>query len=456
MKMNPVRILTFLSLTLCSALPAAAKPNIIAIMADDMGFECMSSNGRTSYQTPHLDRLAKGGIRFTHAHSQPICTPSRVQLMTGIYNNRNYLKFGFLDPASTTFAQLMKKAGYATCVAGKWQLEGGLQGPTNFGFDEYCLWQLTRRPSRYANPGLEVNGKLKDYRKGEYGPDLVSDFICEFIERKKDAPFFVYYPMILPHWPFEPTPDSPDYDKTAKGGKGQAQPKYFKDMVSYTDKIVGKIDTKLDSLGLREDTLLLFIGDNGTATSVTSQLNGKPYRGGKGSPRDNGTHVPMVASWPGTVPKGHVSSTLVDLSDWLPTICELGGAKVPKQLGLRGVSFAPLLKGNTEFKGRDHIYCWYERNGKREKASQHTRNRRYKLYADEKFYDVTRDPDEKNPLPINTLSEEVLAHYKKLKASLDAELAITEASAAHIAARLTALKGAKRTSNKKPTKKTLK
>ena len=304
MKMNPVRILTFLSLSLCSALTAPAKPNIIAIMADDMGFECMSSNGRTSYQTPHLDRLAKGGIRFTHAHSQPICTPSRVQLMTGIYNNRNYLKFGFLDPASTTFAQLMKKAGYATCVAGKWQLEGGLQGPTNFGFDEYCLWQLTRRPSRYANPGLEVNGKLKDYRKGEYGPDLVSDFICEFIERKKDAPFFVYSPMILPHWPFEPTPDSSDYDKTFPGAKGIGKMKYFKDMVSYTDKLVGKVVDKLEALGLREKTLVIFTGDNGTYVKIVSDLNGSKYPGGKGSTRDNGTHVPLVASWPGTAPAG--------------------------------------------------------------------------------------------------------------------------------------------------------
>ena len=198
-----------LLLSLCSA-AWAGKPNIVVIMADDMGYECMSANGWTDYETPHLDRLAARGIRFTHAHSQPICTPSRVQLMTGIYNNRNYLKFGLLDPAATTFGHLLKKAGYATAVAGKWQLEGGMDAPRAFGFDEYCLWQLTRRPSRYPNPGLEVNGEEKDYTDGEYGPDLVSDFLCDFMERKKDGPFFVYYPMILPHWPYEPTPDSPD------------------------------------------------------------------------------------------------------------------------------------------------------------------------------------------------------------------------------------------------------
>jgi arylsulfatase A len=123
-------------------------PNIVLIMADDMGYECVGANGGTSYRTPNLDRLASGGLRFEHGYSQPLCTPSRVQIMTGIYNQKNYVRFGILAPDQTTFAHLLKKAGYATCVAGKWQLLGGFDGPQHFGFDEYCLWQLTRRPGR--------------------------------------------------------------------------------------------------------------------------------------------------------------------------------------------------------------------------------------------------------------------------------------------------------------------
>ena len=136
---------------------AAGEPNIVLIMAGDMGYECVTANGGESYSTPNLDRLARGGMRFEDCYSQPICTPSRVQLMTGIYNQRNYIRFGLLDSAVTTFGHLAKRAGYATCIGGKWQLENGLKGPNHFGFDEYCLWQVTRRPSRYPNPGLKVN-----------------------------------------------------------------------------------------------------------------------------------------------------------------------------------------------------------------------------------------------------------------------------------------------------------
>lgn len=109
-------------------------------------------------------------MRFEHCYSQPICTPSRVQLMTGIYNQRNYIRFGLLDPAVTTFGHLAKRAGYATCIGGKWQLENGLKGPNHFGFDEYCLWQVTRRPSRYPNPGLKVNStqRYKLHRDGRF------------------------------------------------------------------------------------------------------------------------------------------------------------------------------------------------------------------------------------------------------------------------------------------------
>ena len=136
--MKKILATLFIALSSLSA-HAAQKTNVIVIMADDMGYECVSANGETGYKTPHIDRLMAEGMRFTNCHSQPICTPSRVQIMTGIYNHRNYLKFGLLDPAATTFGHLFKNAGYKTCVAGKWQLLGGLEGPNHFGFDEYCL-----------------------------------------------------------------------------------------------------------------------------------------------------------------------------------------------------------------------------------------------------------------------------------------------------------------------------
>jgi len=397
---------------------AAGKPNVVLIMADDMGYECVTANGGESYSTPNLDRLAKGGMRFEHCYSQPICTPSRVQLMTGIYNQRNYIRFGLLDPTVTTFGHLAMRVGYATCIGGKWQLENGLKGPSHFGFDEYCLWQVTRRPSRYPNPGLEVNSTLRDYSAGKYGPDLVVDYLCDFLERKKDEPFFLYYPMILPHWPFEPTPDSADWNPKAKGVlKGQGRKKYFADMVAYTDKMVGRLVAKLEQLGLRDNTLVMFIGDNGTAVGVESILNGKVVVGAKGQLIDTGNHVPFIANWPGTIPAGKVNRDLVDFSDFLPTICDTIGATVPAKLKIDGQSFLPQLNGKTG-SPRKWTYCWYSRNGGM-KGDEYARTQRYKLHRDDRLIDVANDPLEVNPLDtgkLNAATRKTFAMLQKVLA----------------------------------------
>src|SRR5688572_25386512 len=176
----------FLLVTVLTA--AERKPNVILIMADDFGYEAVTANGGESYKTPHLDRLAATGMRFEHCHVQPLCTPTRVQLMTGIYNVRNYVEFGLLDPNATTFAHLLKKAGYATGICGKWQLGQAKELPQHFGFDESFLWQHTRRPPRYANPGLEHNGAEKDFNRGDYGPKLINDFAIDFVARHRDRP----------------------------------------------------------------------------------------------------------------------------------------------------------------------------------------------------------------------------------------------------------------------------
>lgn len=145
-------------------------------MADDLGYECIGANGCHDYKTPELDKLAAAGVRFTHCFSNPICNPSRVKIMTGMSNVRNYVRFGLLDRKQKTFAHTFKAAGYTTCIAGKWQLGNEKDAPRHFGFDQSCLWQHMRKrtrdgqpyDSRFSNPRVEVNGELKDYNNGEY------------------------------------------------------------------------------------------------------------------------------------------------------------------------------------------------------------------------------------------------------------------------------------------------
>jgi arylsulfatase A len=385
----------------------ADRPNVLLIMADDFGYECVSVNGG-GYRTPHLDRLAAGGARFERCYAQPLCTPTRVQLMTGQYNQRNYVRFGYLDPTQQTFAQWFRTAGYATGVYGKWQLGGGYKGPGHFGFDDYCLWQLNRRPPRYANPGLEINGKQVDYKAGEYGPDLVSDHLCAFFEKNRDKPFFAYYPMMLTHGPFEPTPDSPAYRKDALGpegsGKRIANKKHFADMVVYADKIIGKIVAKLDALGLREKTIIVFTGDNGTGRPITSQLNGKPYPGGKGRTTAAGMHVPLIVNWPGKIAPRQVVRDLVDFTDLAPTLLDATRVPRPKDWPLDGHSLWPRLSG-AKAEPRNWIYSWYARDGGRS-GTTFARGEHLKLYGDGALYDVERDPEEKTPLRSADLSEQ--------------------------------------------------
>ncbi|MHC4737828.1 MAG: sulfatase-like hydrolase/transferase [Planctomycetota bacterium] len=398
---------------------AFRKPNIILIMADDLGYECIGVNGGTSYKTPELDKLAATGIRFEHCYSQPLCTPSRVQIMTGIYNVRNYVRFGELDRKETTFSHLLKANGYVTCVVGKWQLGREVDSPQHFGFDESCLWQHTRRPGRYPNPGLEINGRQVDYHNGEYGPDVVSEYACRFIERNRDKPFLLYYPMILTHCPFEPTPDSSDWNPKSKGSKTyKGNPKYFGDMVRYMDKIVGKLVVKLEELDLRGNTLLLFTGDNGTDEPVVSAMEGREVAGGKGHTTDAGTHVPLIANWPGVIPQRNVCRDLVDFSDFLPTLCECAAVRVPEKPKLDGRSFLGQLKGKKANR-RDWIYCWYSRDGNAENAQEFARNQRYKLYRTGEFYDVNNDVLEKENLAVEIPDQQTRLIRSILQKALD-------------------------------------
>jgi arylsulfatase A len=410
-----------LAAAVSAAPPAAApsRPNVILIMADDLGYETLGCNGGTSYKTPVLDALAAGGVRFTRCNVQPLCTPTRMQLMTGRYNVRNYVDFGRMDPSLKTFGNLFRDAGYVTGIVGKWQLGHDVDLPRKFGFDDACLWQHTRRPGRYRNPGLEINGKEVDYTNGEYGPELVNNHALDFIERNKARPFFLYYPMILTHDPFDATPDSPDYGapaekKKAAGGGGGAG--HFGDMVAYMDKMIGRLVAKLDKLGLRENTVIVFLGDNGTGKGVKSMMGGATVIGGKGATTAAGTHVPLIVSWPGKASAGKVCDDLVDSTDFLPTICEAAGISVPADWAPDGRSFLPQVRGE---KGdpRQWWYCWYAPRGTMVGEFAATAN--HKLYRDGRFYDLTTDPGETKPLAVASLSGEAAAAAEKLRAALD-------------------------------------
>ncbi len=404
----------------------AIQPNIILILADDLGFECIAANGGTSYKTPNIDKLAQKGIRFENYHSQPVSTPTRVQMMTGKYNVRNYLNFGTLKRDQISFANILKVAGYKTAIAGKWQLGKEKDSPQHFGFDTACLWQHTLgntdpegHDSRYSNPILEYNGEVKKYANGAYAPDLLTDFLCNFIDQNKDKPFLAYYPMLLTHCPFVPTPDSKDWNPADKGSLTyEGKTKYFPDMVAYMDKMVGKIVDKIEALGLTENTIIIFTGDNGTETSITSMLNGKSYKGGKGSTKDNGTHTPLIIRWDKAIKAGRVSKNLVDCSDFLPTICDVANAKIPDNLKLDGVSILPYLLGEKETT-REWIYCWYTKSGKLDAVKELVRNSTYKLYKTGEFYNVQSDLQEKNPIAFDSLKPHEKTIYKEFKDVFD-------------------------------------
>lgn len=409
---------SFVSLFAGIGSAAEAKPNIILIMVDDFGYECLTANGGQSYQTPNLDRLAATGMRFEQCHVQPLCTPTRVQLMTGLYNVRNYLNFGTLPRTETTFAQLLKQAGYRTGICGKWQLGREVDSPRHFGFDESCLWQHTRRPPRYANPGLEYNGVEKDFSAGEYGPKLVNDFALDFVTRHKAEPFFLYYPMMLTHDPFQPTPDSRDWDPKATGENVRRNAKHFTDMTAYMDKMIGQLDAKLGELGIRDNTLLLMIGDNGTGRGVSSRFQEADYAGGKGTTTTRGTHVPFIASWPSVMKQPRINRDLISSVDFLPTLCQVAGIAAPEKTD--GVSFLPQLRGESG-QPRDWLYCWYSpRQGADLKVSEFAHDRDYKMYRDGRLFDLATDPFEQRPLEAPALDQPAAVAAKaKLQPVLD-------------------------------------
>lgn len=414
------------------------KPNILLIMADDMGYECVSTYGSDEYHTPRLDQMAAEGVKFNQAYSQPLCTPTRVKIMTGKSNVRNYEYFGYLNPDQKTFGNLLQEAGYKTLIAGKWQLNGiyhDLPGhqdktrPYHFGFDEYCLWQLTKNKQfgeRFADPFIEQN-KEEMRLKGQYGPDVFRDYIMDFMERNQDSSFFVYYPMVLVHDPFVPTPDSEAWQDSSR--RYEKDTAYFADMVAYTDKIVGQLIDKLEQLSLLENTLVIFTGDNGTHPRIyTTMANGSQFRGGKGNTIEAGNHVPFIAYWKGKALAGKEINDMIEFSDILPTL--LDAANVPLQNFVTdGKSFLPTLTNSSQ--ARSYVYQYYNpRWGPWKNDSLHyIFDQNHKLYLDGRFFNVQKDPREKNPLSNDSLDTEAEEKRNFFESELNKKIeAVTQKS----------------------------
>lgn len=437
-------------LSLLSTGDASEKPNILFIMADDVGIEGLSCYGSDSYQTPHLDRLAAEGMRFTHAYSQPLCTPTRVQLMTGKYNQRNWLYFGILDPKERTFGHLMQDAGYKTCIAGKWQLQsydppdwpnadrrrGTGMKVADAGFDEWSLyhsWETEDKGSRYANPSFDRNGELSEELTGQYGPDTSVEFLLNSFERYSDEPLFAYYAMALPHWPMVPTPDSEEWKDESR--RLEESTDYFPDMVHYMDKVVGQLVDGLDKIGQRENTIVIFYSDNGTDARVTSQFRGEAIPGGKASPRQTGVRVPLIANWPGKIKAGQVSNDLVDASDFLPTFADLAGISLPEDWVHDGISLDPALFGKAGPK-REMAFFWYDpRPGwDKERFSRHifTLNHDYKLFSDGRLYDVRGEGLREELLDVYSLTEDQKRNRDALAAYMQEKMSVPLSDSAKI------------------------
>lgn len=357
-------LLTLFGFLLVPILPAAGEPppNLVFIMVDDMGRDWVSCYG-ADHPTPHIDRLADEGIRYTTAWCTPICTPTRVTLLTGRYpchhgwvNHFDVPRWGGLGldwNRFTTFAKPLREAGYATAIGGKWQINHLGKQPEaleEHGFQEHCVWTGAEADNpdsqeRFWNGYLQTNGKRD---RVPYGPDAINDFLIDFIERNRDSPFLVYYPMLLTHGPHTTTPLNQD---RAPEGKEAL----FAGNVTYMDHLVGRLVAAIDDLGLTNRTLIVFTGDNGSAAA--GKLDGKAYPKGKGREANWGAHVPFIVRAPFLDPGGRVCGDLVDFTDLYPTFLELAGIEASDDLRLDGISLVKSLRGSDDpFDKRNWIY----------------------------------------------------------------------------------------------------
>ena len=419
MKTNPMnnnlrQILSVIVLSLVLgglALPAAdapvRKPNIIFILADDYGNGEVSCYGADNYRTPNLDALARGGMRYTHAYTAPLCGPSRALILTGRYAFRtgavNQDQTGDFTPATETLMpEVLKPAGYVTSMIGKW---GQLPlGPAEFGFDDYLefsgsgvYWNTQDKGRTYV-----VNGEKRPLHDKEYMPDVMHEHLVDFLTRNRARPFYVYYSLSHVHGPILPTPESASEPRDVYG-----------DNIVYMDKLVGKLIDELDRLELREKTLVVFLGDNGTGNGHADRatIGGRRLAGAKGSMLEGGGLVPMIVNWPGVTPAGKVSEDMVDASDFFPTFAELAGAKLPEKLLLDGHSLAPQFQGET---GQPRTWAFNQLA-----RMWYVREAGWKLNQDGELFDMSDAPFTETLVPADSKDPAALAARQRMQAVLD-------------------------------------
>ena len=397
-------------LALASSLSAAgarvSRPNIIYILGDDVGIGDIACSGADNYKTPNIDALARGGINFKRAYAEPLCGPSRATILTGRYvfrtGSTNQDSTGRFKPTQETMMPVvLKSAGYVTSSIGKW---GQLPlGPAEFGFDDYLKFEGsgTYWNTQANGKTYQVNGKAVPLRDKEYLPDMMHAHLVDFITKHHDQPFYVYYSMSHIHSEILPTPDSAPDSKTL-----------YADNIAYMDKLVGKLVAELDRQNLREKTLIIYYGDNGTqeAQGPNSTVGGRRLNGEKGSMLEGGSRVPMVVNWPGVTPAGKVSDDLIDSSDFFPTFAELAGAKLPEGKVIDGRTFAPQLRGERGTP-RDWVFIQLARRW-------YAADRQWKLTEKAELYDLSDAPWSEKLVAADTKDPAAIAARRKLQAAL--------------------------------------
>lgn len=403
---NLLFLLLFLSLGHISTAQKTKKPNIIFILADDLGIGNISCYGADNFKTPNIDKLASTGMRFTHGYTAPLCGPSRALILTGRQPFRtgttNQDRVGKLDPAKEIcIPSVLKTAGYTSIMVGKWS-QFPLQ-PSDFGFDEYLRFQASGKfwNTQPSNQSYTQSGKIVPLNNGEYLPDVMHNQVVDFIAKNKNNPFFAYYSMSHVHGEILPTPDSKPDSKDL-----------YTDNINYMDKLVGKLIKALDSLKMRENTLIVFMGDNGTAAegAAKTTINGKKLSGKKGDMLECGSLVPWIVNWKGVVKPGKILNDLVDATDLMPTFAALAGAKLPENVILDGKSFAPQLKGE---KGTPREWIFMELGNQ-----WYVREEKWKLNRANELFDMGNAPFEEILIPADSKDETAMSARQRLSAVL--------------------------------------
>jgi arylsulfatase A-like enzyme len=353
------------------------RPNVILIMADDLGSVDLGCYGSTDLVTPHADALAQRGVRLTQFYSAaPVCSPSRAGTLTGRFPVRAGVPGncasqrggrGALPPAEITLAEMFKAAGYATAQIGKWHLGYTPETmPNAQGFDD-SFGHMGGCIDNYSHffywSGPNVHDLHRDGREvfhgGEYFPDLMLREAGQFMERHRSEPFFIYYALNTPHYPYQ------GEAKWLERFRDLPYPRnLYAAFVASQDERLGGLLAKVDSLGLRERTIIVFQSDNGHSTEERAHYGGGsagPYRGAKFSLFEGGIRLPAIVSWPGKLPAGAVRNGVAHACDFLPTLAELAGIKAPP-VHLDGQSLVPLLRGASEA-GPTRVLHWQTGTG---------------------------------------------------------------------------------------------